>query len=52
MRREVEERILDCFGDAWMNKRLLYGVVECVVLRVVPEMAVGEGVEGAERSMK
>jgi hypothetical protein len=36
--REVEE-VLDVFGDVYCNKHLMYGVVELVVVRLIPEMA-------------
>ncbi len=36
---EVEEDILDPFGDESMNKHLIYSILELVVLRLVPEMA-------------
>lgn len=35
--REVEE-VLDLFGDSYCNKHLLYGVVELIVVRLMPEM--------------
>jgi len=34
---EIEE-ILDVFGNTQMNKYLVYGTIELVVLRLVPEM--------------
>lgn len=37
-RREVEEGILNVLSDAYCNKHLLYGVVELVVVRLVPEV--------------
>lgn len=40
---EVEE-VLDCFGDAYCNKHLMYGVVELIIVRLVPEIA-EQGVE-------
>lgn len=33
------ERTLDLFGDKYMNKHLLYRIVELVVVRLVPEMS-------------
>jgi len=45
MIRAVEE-ILDVFGDEYMNKHLVYSVLEKVVGRVVPEL--GEGGVGVE----
>jgi hypothetical protein len=38
MVEQVEEDILECFGDENMNKHLLYGILELVVVRLVPEM--------------
>lgn len=36
--KEVEE-VLDIFSDRYCNKHLLYGVVELIIVRLVPEMA-------------
>ena len=33
------ERTLDVFGDKYMNKHLLYAIVELVVVTLVPELA-------------
>jgi len=41
--REVEQ-VLDVFGDSYCNKHLLYGVVELIIVRLIPEMA-EKGVE-------
>ncbi|KAG9246388.1 PXA domain-containing protein [Calycina marina] len=41
--REVED-VLDMFGDTYCNKHLLYGVVELIVVRLLPELA-EKGVE-------
>ena len=41
--REVEE-VLNTFGDSYCNKHLLYGVVELIVVRLIPELA-EKGVE-------
>jgi hypothetical protein len=41
--REVEE-VLDTFGDSYCNKHLLYGVVELILVRLMPELA-EKGVE-------
>ncbi len=41
--REVEE-ILGIFGDSYCNKHLLYGVVELIIVRLIPEIA-EKGVE-------
>jgi hypothetical protein len=40
---EVEE-VLNIFGDSYCNKHILYGVVELIVVRLVPELA-EKGVE-------
>ena len=37
MLEELEE-LLDTFGDAYMNRHLVFVIVELVVLRMVPEM--------------
>lgn len=44
------EDILKVFGDTYMNKHLVFSIVELVVVRLLPEMA-ELGVEGltAER---
>ena len=36
--KEVEE-VLDTFGDSYCNKHLLYGVVELILVRLMPELA-------------
>lgn len=42
--REVEE-ILDCLDDSYLNKHLIFQIVELIVLRLIPEL--GErGVKG------
>jgi hypothetical protein len=41
--REVEE-VLNTFGDSYCNKHLLYGVVELIIVRLIPELA-EKGVE-------
>ena len=41
--REVEE-VLDTFSDSYCNKHLLYGVVELIIVRLIPELA-EKGVE-------
>jgi len=41
--REVEE-VLNCFSDSYCNKHLLYGIVELIVVRLIPELA-DKGVE-------
>jgi hypothetical protein len=38
------EQVLDVFGDSYCNKHLLYGVVELITVRLIPEMA-EKGVE-------
>jgi len=35
---QVEETILDVFGDAYMNKHLIYGILELLMVRLAPEM--------------
>ena len=35
---EVED-ILDCFGNKEMNKHLIYGIIELVLVRMIPELA-------------
>jgi len=40
---EVEE-VLSVFGDSYCNKHLLYGVVELIIVRLMPEIA-EKGVE-------
>lgn len=35
--RQVEE-LLDCLDDAYLNKHLIFAIVELIVLRLVPEM--------------
>ncbi|KAF1958288.1 hypothetical protein CC80DRAFT_408954 [Byssothecium circinans] len=35
--RQVEES-LDCLDDAYLNKHLIFGIVELIVLRLVPEL--------------
>ena len=37
-RRTVEE-MLDVFGDAYCNKHLVFGIIELLVVRLMPEMA-------------
>ena len=37
MVHEVED-ILDVFGNAYMNKHLVYNILELVIVRLVPEM--------------
>jgi len=34
---EIEE-LLDCFGDVYCNKHLMYGVVELILVRLIPEI--------------
>ncbi|KAH8595815.1 PXA domain-containing protein [Bisporella sp. PMI_857] len=40
---EVEE-VLNCFSDSYCNKHLLYGAVELIIVRLMPELA-EKGVE-------
>ena len=39
MLEEVEEDILDVFGNESMNKHLIYSILELIVVRLVPELA-------------
>lgn len=32
------EAILDIFGDSYCNKHLIYGILELVVVRLIPEV--------------
>lgn len=32
------EEMLDVFGDTYMNKHLVYNILELVLVRLVPEM--------------
>lgn len=36
---EIEEGILDVFGDAYCNKHLMYLILELVLVRLMPELA-------------
>jgi len=36
--REVED-VLEVFSDRYCNKHLLYGVVELIIVRLIPEIA-------------
>ncbi|MCJ1307144.1 hypothetical protein MMC25_000790 [Agyrium rufum] len=38
MVRKIES-VLDMFGDSYCNKHLVYGIVELVIVRLVPELA-------------
>jgi hypothetical protein len=38
MLSEIERGILDVFSDAYCNKHLVYGILELVVVRLLPEM--------------
>lgn len=35
---QIEHDILDVFGDKYMNKHLIYGILELVLVRLVPEL--------------
>ena len=35
---EIERGILDVFGDAYGNKHLVYGMLELILVRLLPEM--------------
>jgi hypothetical protein len=51
MVEEIEE-ILDIFGNSYMNKHLVYNILELAVVRLVPEMRVsGVGDLLAERGV-
>jgi hypothetical protein len=41
MVEQVEEDVLVCFGDEEMNKHLIYGILELIIVRLVPEMGGG-----------
>ena len=45
MIRDIEEGMLDVFSDAYCNKHLVYGLLELVLVRVMPELA-EKGVTG------
>ena len=38
MLEEVEEDILDVFGNENMNKHLIYSILELIIVDLVPEM--------------
>lgn len=38
-RIEEVEQVLDCFGDSYCNRHLLYGIVELILVRLMPELA-------------
>ncbi|CAK7223480.1 hypothetical protein SEUCBS140593_005250 [Sporothrix eucalyptigena] len=42
---EIEGGLLDVFDDAYCNKHLLYGILEAIFVRLVPELA-DTGVQG------
>jgi len=33
------ETLLDCLGDIYLNKHLVFSILELTVMRLVPEMA-------------
>lgn len=35
---QIEEDILDVFGDKYMNKHLVYGILELILVRLIPEL--------------
>jgi hypothetical protein len=37
--QEIERGILDVFSDAYSNKHLVYGIVELILVRTLPELA-------------
>jgi len=42
------EEILNIFEDSYCNKHLLYGVVELIIVRLIPEL----GEKGVEELLK
>lgn len=36
---EIESGIIDVFGDSYCNKHLVYGILELVLVRLMPELA-------------
>jgi hypothetical protein len=36
---QIEDQILGVFGDEYMNKHLMYGLLNLLVVRLLPEMA-------------
>lgn len=38
--RQVEA-LLDCLGDTYLNKHLIFAIVELIILRLVPELGDG-----------
>jgi len=38
-KREIQVRVLDLFEDAYFNRHLLYGVMELLLVRLMPELA-------------
>lgn len=46
--RKLVEKGLDVFGDAYLNKHLVFAVLECLIVRIMPELGV-ESVEGLVR---
>ena len=48
--REIDRSVLDVFSDAYCNKHLIYGILELVLVRLIPELAErGVGELWAER---
>ncbi|KAK2013139.1 hypothetical protein LZ32DRAFT_658184 [Colletotrichum eremochloae] len=39
MLSEIEEGILDVFSDEYCNKHLVYGILELILVRLMPELA-------------
>ncbi|KAL9948060.1 hypothetical protein ACHAPW_006437 [Verticillium nonalfalfae] len=37
--REIEEGILDVFSDEYCNRHLVYGILELILVRLMPELA-------------
>ena len=39
MLSQIEEGILDVFGNIYLNRHLIYNILELAVVRLVPELA-------------
>lgn len=49
---QIEADILDVFGDRYMNKHLMYGMLELILVRLIPELeSIGMGELLAERGV-
>lgn len=38
MQQKEVERLLDVLGDPYLNKHLIFGIIELVIVRLLPEM--------------